>query len=104
MVNSETDAGASRCRGEVLEGIAFQFCKIATVTLIAGRYALPVAAALCAVFYALALRAGKKDTRCVLRYPALLIAIWSAVAIVSLLAITRPDVVHGIFVGMRDVH
>ncbi len=77
-------------KGETYEGIAFQFCKIATVTLLAGRFALPLAAAACAVFYALALANGKRDTRCVLRYPWLLIILWSTVAMVSATLIIWP--------------
>ena len=38
-----------RTRGEVLEGIAFQFCKVATVALIAGRWTLPISAGACAI-------------------------------------------------------
>jgi hypothetical protein len=79
-----------KTRGEVYEGIAFQFCKIATVTLLAGRFALPIAAAACALFYALALANGKRDTRCVLRYPWVLITVWGLVAVASLVVILNP--------------
>lgn len=58
-------------RGEVFEGIAFQFCKVATVALLAGRWALPVSAGLGSVFFLLAHFSGKRDTRCFLRYPVL---------------------------------
>ena len=78
-------------RGEVFEGIAFQFCKVATVTLIAGRFALPVAAGLCALFYVLAWTRGKRDTRCVLKYPLLIAAFWSVIAAVALIRIFRPE-------------
>jgi hypothetical protein len=79
--------------GEKLEGVAFQFCKIATVALIAGRYTLPVAAGLCSVLYAVAYLRGKKDTRCWLRYPLLLTALWGLVCIASVVAIARPELV-----------
>ncbi len=79
-----------KTKGEVYEGIAFQFCKIATVTLIAGRFALPVAAGACAIFYALALKKGKKDTRCVLKYPWVLIVLWGTVSICSFVLIAFP--------------
>lgn len=72
---------AGKSKGEIYEGVAFQFCKVATVALIAGRFALPVAAIACAIFYILALFSGKRDTRCVLRYPALIAAFWILVAI-----------------------
>lgn len=63
-----------------LEGIAFQFCKVATVSLIAGRYTLPVAATLCSALYVAAYVKGKRDSRCALRYPLLIAALWAAVA------------------------
>lgn len=72
-----------KTQGEVLEGIAFQFCKIATVSLIAGRFVLPVASGLCAIFYVLAYVKGKKDTRCVMRYPLLIAAVWGVASVVS---------------------
>jgi hypothetical protein len=83
---------AGKSKGEVYEGIAFQFCKIATVALIAGRFALPVAAGCCAVFYALALAKGKRDTRCVLRYPLVLIVVWGGIAGWSMYSLTRTQV------------
>jgi hypothetical protein len=86
----------TRPKGEIYEGIAFQFCKIATVTLIAGRYALPIAAGLCAVFFVLAARNGKRDTRCFLRYPLLIAALWAVVALVSTAFIVRPDLRTGV--------
>ena len=71
---------AEKSPAEKLEGIAFQFCKIATVSLIAGRYTLPVAAILCAVLYVVAYAKGKRDSRCVLRFPLLIAGVWSFVA------------------------
>jgi hypothetical protein len=68
--------------GDKLEGIAFQFCKIATVSLIAGRYTLPVAAGLCAILYVAAYVKGKRDSRCVLMYPLLIAGVWGLVAAV----------------------
>ncbi len=37
-----------KSKGEVYEGVAFQFCKVATVSLGAGRYTQPGAARMCA--------------------------------------------------------
>ncbi|RYG37114.1 hypothetical protein EON81_07680 [bacterium] len=68
-----------RSRGEIFEGIAFQFCKVATVALIAGRWTLPVASILCAVFFVSAYFNGKRDTRCILRHPLLAAAIFAGV-------------------------
>lgn len=72
-----------KTRGEVVEGVAFQFCKVATVALLLGRWTLPVASALAAVLYVWAHLAGKKDTRCVLRYPLLIAGFWGAISVVA---------------------
>ncbi len=66
--------------GEVYEGIAFSFCKAATVALLFGKYALPVAAVACSVFYVVAYAKGKKETRCVLGPPLAVAAFWVIVA------------------------
>ena len=79
-----------KTKGEVYEGIAFTFCKIATVILIAQKFALPAAAGAAAVFYILAHLKGKKDTRCFLRIPLLLAGFWGSVCLVSLYFILWP--------------
>jgi hypothetical protein len=84
------DPPRAKTKGEVYEGIAFTFCKAATIILLTQKFALPVAAGLAAVFYVLADLHGKKDTRCILKIPLLIAAFWGAVAAVSLLAILRP--------------
>ena len=86
-----------KTKGEIYEGIAFQFCKVATVALLAGRFVLPVAAGLCAAFYAAAYAQGKRDTRCILRYPLLLTALWGFVAVASLYLILNPKFVSNLF-------
>lgn len=73
-----------RSRGEVYEGLAFTFCKTATIVLVAQKFALPVAAGLCAIFYVLAVISGKRDTRCVGRAPLLIAAFWAVIAGVSI--------------------
>ena len=60
-----------RTRGEVFEGLAFQFCKVATVALLTGRWCLPVASGLGAGFFLAAHLGGRRDTRCFLRSPLL---------------------------------
>lgn len=90
-VRETVTADAPKGRGAIFEGIAFQFCKIATVALLAGRFALPVAAGLCAVFYVLAWFNGKRDTRCVLKYPLLIAAFWGVVAVIALIRILWPE-------------
>lgn len=67
---------------QVYEGIAFSFCKAATVALLFGRYALPVAAIGCAVFYIAAHVKGGRETRCVLGPPLVVAAFWLVVAFV----------------------
>lgn len=74
-----------KTRGELYEGVAFQFCKVATVALLAGRFALPLASGLCAVFYVLAIRNGKRDTRCWLKRPPLIAGFWGCVCVISLI-------------------
>jgi len=78
-----------KTRGEIYEGIAFQLCKVATVAILAGRFVIPVASGLCALFYVLAYVNGKRDTRCILKYPLLIAAFYLLVAIVSLVWILR---------------
>ena len=73
-----------KTRGEAYEGIAFTFCKAATIILLTQKFALPVAAGACAVFYVLAWTHGKKDTRCVMRLPLLIAAFWGLIAAWSL--------------------
>lgn len=70
MIEPGYDESANRT-----ERLAFTYCKIATFSLIAGRFALPLAAVLTAGLYFLAWRKGKRESRCYLRYP-LLIAVW----------------------------
>lgn len=75
---------APKTRGETFEGIAFQFCKVATVALLAGRWVLPVASGLCSAFYVLAFLSGKRDTRCVLRHPILISSLYGGVCAASI--------------------
>ena len=86
----------SKTRGEVVEGVAFQFCKVATVAFFLGRWTLPVAAGLASALYLWAFASGKKDTRCVLRYPLLISAFWGVVSAVSFWVILRPDGLRGL--------
>ncbi len=69
----------SKTKGQKLEGVAFQFCKVATVALICGKYTLQIASALAAVLYLFAYLNGKRDTRCVLKYPLLIAGFWASV-------------------------
>jgi hypothetical protein len=93
-VQEKAEEPRPKTRGEVYEGIAFTFCKAATIILLTNKFALPVAAGLAAVFYILAEVHGKSDTRCILRSPILIATFWGAVALVSLFAILRPMFFH----------
>lgn len=75
---------AEATRGAVLEGVAFQFCKVATVALIAGRWTLPISSGLCAALFLAAYLNGKRDTRCRLRSPLLASAVYAVVCVGSL--------------------
>jgi hypothetical protein len=82
--------------GEKLEKIAFQFCKIATVALLCGRFTLPVAATLAAGLYLAAHFQGKHDTRCILRYPLLIAGFWIVVAAAAWTVTLNPNVLRSI--------
>lgn len=77
--------------GEKLEKIAFQFCKIATVAFLCGRFTLPVAATMASALYLAAHIQGKRDTRCILRYPLLIAGFWGVVAIATWVVILNPS-------------
>jgi hypothetical protein len=82
--SSEHSGQREKSKGELFEGIAFAFCRAATIILIAGKWALPVAAGATAIFYLLAIGHGQKETRCVLRAPLLIALFWGAVCGISL--------------------
>lgn len=79
-----------RTKGETYEGLAFTFCKAATIVLLTQKFALPVASGAAALFFVLAHRHGKKDTRCIVRVPLLIAGFWSIVALLSMYTIVRP--------------
>lgn len=76
---SQNERAPQKMKGEALERLAFTFCKIATFSLLAGRFALPLAAAGAAVFFALAHWSGHKETRCLGKHPLLISAFWIVV-------------------------
>lgn len=82
---AEATPSLPKTKGEKYESLAFTFCKAATLILLTGRLALPVAAGAAAVFYVLAFRNNKRDTRCVGQAPLVIAAFWSVVCVVSLL-------------------
>ena len=79
-----------RSPGQVYEGIAFTFCKCATVALVCGRFTLAVAALAAAVFYVLTYVKGERGTRCVLGPPLVVAAVWLVVGSASLALVLVP--------------
>ena len=90
----------SETRGEKFGRLAFAYCKIATVCLLCGRFALPVAGILSGTFFVAGWIAGKRDTKCYLRYPLAIAALWYSVAAIWLwcefAATTVPGFLHWI--------
>ena len=76
-----------KTKGEVYEGIAFNFCKAATILLLTlplQKFALPAVAGAAAIFYLLAHLHGQHDTRCILRIPLLIAVFWGTICLGSL--------------------
>ncbi len=97
MTPNETDestAAPGKTRGEVWEGIAFSWCKAATLVLLIsalqlGRFALPILAGGTAALYIGAHFAGQKTSRCVLNKPFVIASFWGAIAVLSLWFLLR---------------
>ena len=90
MENELEQAGSETPdRGANFEKLAFNFCKAATIVLLAGRYALPVASGGAAVFFFLAHCNGKRETRCILNKPIVAAAFWAVVFAVSMFLMWR---------------
>jgi hypothetical protein len=89
FVPSAADSGASSIAGlnsaEKYERLAFTFCKMGTVGLMAWVLTPPIfvlAVAVVAVgLYGRALMLGLTRSKCFLRKPALIIAFWAVVAV-----------------------
>lgn len=94
--NSEVTLPNGKTKADVYEGIAFTFCKCATVALICGRYTLFVATTCATIFYLMAHFGGRRTTRCVLGPPIIVASVWGLVAIASGFILFAPDLVHGI--------
>lgn len=86
-----------RTEGQIYEGIAFTFCKCATVALLAGKFALPVAAYLCAAFFLLAYAKGERKTRCFLGPPLVIAAFWLVAGSVGLALTLDPGLLRRLF-------
>ena len=78
-----------RTRGDAFEGVAFTFCKAATLVLffqllVGPRFVLAAVALGTAALYVLAGVNGRSSTRCLLRYPALIVSFWTLIAAAAL--------------------
>lgn len=76
-------------KGAHYENLAFNFCKVSTIVLLTGRYALLVASGAAAVLFFLAHRNGKTQTRCILNKPIVAAAFWAIVCAASLFFLWR---------------
>lgn len=76
-------------RSEKTEGIAFNWCKVATILLLLWllqleRWALPIAAFTCAALYVASHFQGAQESRCILKKPLLIAVFWSAIGVLWL--------------------
>lgn len=84
----------SKTQGEKFEGLAFTFCKAATIILLTQQFALPVASGAAALFYMLAYASGKTDTRCWFLFPPAIAGFWAIVCAISTYFCFNPIVWH----------
>ena len=92
---SEPEKNPLKTRSEVWEGVAFSWCKAATLVLLItmlqlGRFALPILAGGTAAFYIVAHFAGQKTSRCILQKPLIIAAFWGVISCFSLWMLLRP--------------
>lgn len=90
-----------KTEGQVYEGIAFTFCKCATVALVCGRFALPVAAFCTTAFFLLAYWKGERQTRCFLGPPLVVATFWLVVGTGSLVFILNPGLLSGVLPSVQ---
>jgi len=93
VVPSPTVDASSKTKGQMYEGIAFNFCKAATILLITlpfQRFALPIVAGAAAIFYLLAHFNGQHETRCILKMPLLIAVFWGTISVLSCYLLLRP--------------
>lgn len=103
-IQESFDTGAARpekSRGEAYEGIAFTFCKAATVLLLLRlvlrpEFHLPAVAGAATLFYLLAYYHGQRSSRCVLRKPLLIAGFWGFISALTLYAALAPRLLLGL--------
>ncbi len=76
-------------RFEITEGIAFNWCKVATILALLWllqleRWALPIAAFTCAALFVVAHFQGASESRCILKKPLLIAVFWSGIGVLWL--------------------
>ncbi len=85
MSGQVIDRYAELSRAEKYERLAFTFCKMGTVGLLAWLLTPPIfvllVASIAIVLYARAFTLGLTRSRCFLRKPALIVAFWSVVVV-----------------------
>jgi hypothetical protein len=80
-------------RGEEYEKLAFNFCKAATIMLLAAplrQFALPVVTTIAASLYLLAYFNGQRGTRCILGKPLVVAGFWGAVSLAAWFLTLQP--------------
>lgn len=78
-----------KSRGDIYEGIAFTFCKAATASLfitllLSQRFVVPALLLLTVTYYALTWYNGRKVSRCLMRFPWLIISVYGTLGLLSL--------------------
>jgi hypothetical protein len=91
---SQPEAKPPKTRGEVWEGVAFSWCKAATILLLItalqlGKFALPVISGVTAILFVATYFAGQKTSRCILKKPLWIAAFWGAISVLSLWILLR---------------
>ena len=80
-------------KGESYEKLAFNFCKAATIMLLAAplrQFALPVVTTIAACLYILAFIHGQRGTQCILGNPLVVAGFWGVVSLVAWFLALRP--------------
>jgi hypothetical protein len=80
--------------GQKYERIAFTFCRAGTIVLFAQlllgeRWVLPFVALTTALLYGVAYVYGKRDTKCILRLPWVIILFWGLIGAAAIWLIAR---------------
>ncbi len=85
MSGQVTDRYAGLSLAEKYERLAFTFCKMGTVGLLAWLFTPPIfvllVASVAIALYARAFTLGLRRSRCFLRKPVLIVAFWSVVVV-----------------------